>query len=84
MAAGALRVLSSDVGLAVTGVAGPTPQDGVAVGTVWCGLAGPGPSIEAVRMQLPGDRERIRQFAAISVLDVAPPADARAGASLRA
>jgi nicotinamide-nucleotide amidase len=70
MAAGARRVLGSDVGLAVTGVAGPTPQDGVAVGTVWCGLAGPGPSLEAVRMQLPGDRERIRQFAAISVLDV--------------
>jgi nicotinamide-nucleotide amidase len=70
MAAGARRVLGSDLGLAVTGVAGPTPQDGVAVGTVWCGLAGPGPSLEAVRMQLPGDRERIRQFAAISVLDV--------------
>jgi nicotinamide-nucleotide amidase len=70
MAVGARRVLSSDLGLAITGVAGPTPQDGVAVGTVWCGLAGPGSSVDAVRLQLPGDRERIRQFAAISVLDV--------------
>ena len=70
MAAGARRVLSSDLSLAITGVAGPTPQDGVPVGTVWCGLAGPGPSVDALRLQLPGDRERIRQFATISVLDV--------------
>jgi nicotinamide-nucleotide amidase len=70
MAAGARKVLGSDLGLAITGVAGPTPQDGVPIGTVWCALAGPGPSLEAVRMQLPGDRERIRQFAAISALDV--------------
>jgi PncC family amidohydrolase len=70
MAAGARKVLGSDVGLAITGVAGPTPQDGVPIGTVWCALAGPGPSLEAVRMQLPGDRERIREFAAISALDV--------------
>jgi nicotinamide-nucleotide amidase len=70
MAAGARRVLGSDLGLAITGVAGPTPQDGVPVGTVWCGLAGPGPSVDALRFQLPGDRERIRQFSAISVLDV--------------
>jgi nicotinamide-nucleotide amidase len=70
MAVGARRVLGSDLGLAITGVAGPTPQDGVPVGTVWCGLAGPGPSVDALRFQLPGDRERIRQFAAISVLDV--------------
>ncbi|MHB1784813.1 MAG: CinA family protein, partial [Acidimicrobiales bacterium] len=70
MAEGARRVLGSDVGLAVTGVAGPTEQDGVAVGTVCCGLAGPGPGAEAVTLRLPGDRERIRQFSAISLLDI--------------
>jgi nicotinamide mononucleotide (NMN) deamidase PncC len=70
MAVGARRALGSDLGLAVTGVAGPTPQDGVQVGTVWCGIAGPGASVDVLRMQLPGDRERIRQFSAISVLDV--------------
>jgi nicotinamide-nucleotide amidase len=70
MAVGARRVLGSDLALAITGVAGPTPQDGVPVGTVWCGLAGPGPSVDALHFQLPGDREQIRQFAAISVLDV--------------
>lgn len=70
MAEGARRVLGSDVGLAVTGVAGPTEQDGVAVGTVCCGLAGPGPMTAVVTLRLPGDRERIRQFSAISLLDL--------------
>ena len=34
MAEGARRVLGADVGLALTGVAGPTEQDGMPVGTV--------------------------------------------------
>ena len=42
MAVGAQRVLGADVGIAVTGVAGPTEQDGVAVGTVCFGIALPG------------------------------------------
>jgi nicotinamide-nucleotide amidase len=69
MAVGAARVLGADVGLAVTGVAGPTEQDGQPVGTVWLGLALDGVA-SAVRIRLPGDRERIRQFAAISLLDL--------------
>jgi nicotinamide-nucleotide amidase len=68
MAIGAARVLRADVGLAVTGVAGPTEQDGQPVGTVWLGLAIDGEA-SAVSIRLPGDRERIRQFAAISLLD---------------
>ena len=39
MAAGAATALGADVGLALTGVAGPTEQDGQPVGTVWVGLA---------------------------------------------
>ena len=39
MATGAAATLGADVGLALTGVAGPTEQDGQPVGTVWVGLA---------------------------------------------
>jgi nicotinamide-nucleotide amidase len=70
MAEGAQRVLGADVGLAITGVAGPTEQDGVAVGTVCFGLALPGVPTETVSWRLPGDRERIRQFGTISVLNL--------------
>jgi nicotinamide-nucleotide amidase len=68
MATGARRVLDADVGLAVTGVAGPDRQDGEPVGTVIFGvdLAG---DVSTRRVQLPGDRARIRQFAAISLMD---------------
>jgi nicotinamide-nucleotide amidase len=70
MAEGAQRVLGADVGIAVTGVAGPTEQDGVAVGTVCFAVAFPGRPTEAVTTRLPGDRERIRQFATISLLNL--------------
>jgi nicotinamide-nucleotide amidase len=70
MAEGAQRVLGADVGIAVTGVAGPTEQDGQAVGTVCFGLAVPGAPAEAVETRLPGDRFRIRQFATISLLNL--------------
>ena len=46
MAEGAQRVLDADVGIAVTGVAGPTEQDGIAVGTVCFGIALPGKPTE--------------------------------------
>jgi len=70
MAVGARRVLDADVGLSVTGVAGPTEQDGVAVGTVCFGIALADGSVDAVSARLPGDRERVRQFATISSLNL--------------
>ena len=70
MATGAQRVLDADVGISATGVAGPTPQEGQPVGTVWFGLAVPGAPVEAVEARLPGDRFRIRQFAAITLLNL--------------
>jgi nicotinamide-nucleotide amidase len=70
MAAGARRVLGSDVGLALTGVAGPDEQEGVAPGTVLVGLELPGQEAESLVFHLPGDRERVRQYAAISALDL--------------
>jgi 2'-5' RNA ligase len=39
MAVGAQRALGADVGISVTGVAGPDEMEGQAVGTVWYGLA---------------------------------------------
>jgi len=70
MAEAAQRVLGADVGIAATGVAGPTEQDGVAVGTVFFGLALPGMPTEVVSTRLPGDRERLRQFSTISLLNL--------------
>jgi nicotinamide-nucleotide amidase len=69
MAAGARTCLGSTVGLSVTGVAGPDTQDGQPVGTVFVGLA-LGDVVVAERFSLPGDRERIRQFATINALDL--------------
>ena len=70
LAAGARRVFGADVGLGVTGVAGPDEQEGQAAGTVFFGLAiGDGP-VEAVGTQLPGQREMVRQFATISLLNL--------------
>jgi nicotinamide-nucleotide amidase len=70
MAEAAQRVLGADVGIAATGVAGPTEQDGVPVGTVYFGLAIPGVPTEVVSTRLPGDRERLRQFSTISLLNL--------------
>ena len=70
MAVGAAKLLEADVGLATTGVAGPAEQDGQPVGTVFVGLVIGDGAPESVRLQLPGDRRRIREFAAISALDL--------------
>jgi nicotinamide-nucleotide amidase len=69
MALGVRKLLNSDVGLSVTGVAGPDEQDGQAPGTVYVGLSlGEGTTHAALR--LPGDRARVRSYAAISALDI--------------
>ncbi len=70
MAEGARRVLASDIGLAVTGVAGPDRQDGQPVGTVFVGLADHRGEVEAVELHLPGDRHQVREHTAISAMDV--------------
>ena len=68
MAAGVRRVLGADVGLSVTGVAGPEEQDGQPAGTVFIGVA-IDDSVEHVLVHLPGDRPRVRAYSAISALD---------------
>ena len=69
MAEGAARVLKADVGLAVTGVAGPAEQEGQPVGTAFLGVHLDGRT-EVAHIFLPGDRDRIRQFSTISLLDL--------------
>ncbi len=69
MADGVRRALGADVGLGVTGVAGPDQQEGQPVGTVHLGVA-LGDQVEAVTLGLPGDRKRIRDFATITLLDL--------------
>ncbi len=69
MALGAARVLQADVGLGITGVAGPSEQEGIAVGSVFSALAING-SVEVAELHLPGDRDRIRQYSTISTLDL--------------
>jgi len=69
MAAGACRALEADAGLGVTGVAGPATQEGQPVGTVFMAVHAYGRT-EAAELHLPGDRQHIRQFATISLLDM--------------
>ena len=70
MAVGVRKLLGADVGLGLTGVAGPDPLEGHPPGTVHMGMVvGPDHGAEAWRVVLPGDRERIRQFSCITILD---------------
>jgi nicotinamide-nucleotide amidase len=68
MAQAARRVLGADVGLSLTGVAGPTEQDGQPVGTVFIGLA-IGDEVTTQQVRLPGTRDQVRQFAVITALN---------------
>jgi len=60
LAVGARTRCAATWGLATTGVAGPTPQDGIAVGTVFIAVAGPGIS-RVEKLLLQGDRSEIRE-----------------------
>ena len=77
MAAGVRKVLGADWGIATTGVAGPDPQDGQPVGTVFVAVDGPltgragsagGGKVEALRLN--GGRAEIRMESVRSVLAV--------------
>ena len=69
MALGVRERLGADVGIATTGVAGPAEQEGQPPGTVFLGLAHRDHA-EALRVRLPGDRRRVREYAVISVLNL--------------
>jgi nicotinamide-nucleotide amidase len=69
MAAGARRVFGADLGVALTGAAGPEPHGGAEPGQVWVAL-----DTEAARHALgfrwPGDRALVRRFAEQAALDL--------------
>jgi nicotinamide-nucleotide amidase len=75
MATGVRKALGADWGIATTGVAGPEPQDGKPVGTVFVAVDGPLAGTPAVpgggkvtALRLNGDRADIRMESVRSVL----------------
>jgi nicotinamide-nucleotide amidase len=69
MAEGVRDRLVADWGASTTGVAGPDPQDGRPVGTVFVAVAGPGRT-EVRSLELSGDRTAIRTASVAAVLDL--------------
>jgi nicotinamide-nucleotide amidase len=71
MAVGARATLGADIGVAITGLAGPGGDggDGVEVGTVFVALVADGYSVSK-RLFLPYDRERVRISSASHALDM--------------
>jgi nicotinamide-nucleotide amidase len=69
MARGVRGLLGADWGVATTGVAGPQPQDGQPVGTVYVAVDGPGENCPVTgRLNLDGDRAAIRERSVREVL----------------
>jgi nicotinamide-nucleotide amidase len=67
LARGGRERCRADWGLSTTGVAGPDPQDGVPVGTVYVAVAGS--TVTSVRkLMLGGDRQAIRTAAVDAAL----------------
>jgi nicotinamide-nucleotide amidase len=69
MAEGVRRLMHSDVGLALTGVAGPAEQDGMPVGTLCVGVALAGRTVTQT-YRLAGVRDQMRQMSVITALDL--------------
>ncbi len=68
MAAGVAERCGADWGLSVTGVAGPTGQDGHPVGQVFIGVAQAGGADWSEELRLAGDRQAIRRQSAEQAL----------------
>ena len=69
MAEGVRERLGADWGVATTGVAGPEPQDGQPVGTVYVAVAGPVGAVVSP-LRLTGDRTAIRHASVSAVLEL--------------
>lgn len=70
MATGVARIAHASVGIATTGVAGPEPQDGQPVGTVYVATS-VGPATYLRRLEIAGDRATVRAAAVAAALDLA-------------
>jgi nicotinamide-nucleotide amidase len=69
MAAGARRVFGSDLGLSLTGAAGPQSHGGSPPGVIWIALDGDEVT-HARGFQVPGERDRVRRWAEQAALDL--------------
>ena len=69
LATGARRLYAADLGLAVTGAAGPEPHGGAEPGTVWIALEGDEVS-HARGLVVPGERDRVRRWTEQAALDL--------------
>ena len=69
MAEAARKRTGSTFAVSVTGEAGPESASGAPIGTVFLAISSPDRPTESRRLQLPGDRARIRTFAAQAALD---------------
>ncbi|MHA6763201.1 CinA family protein [Streptacidiphilus sp. PAMC 29251] len=69
MAEGVRRLMGADYGVATTGVAGPEPQDGQSVGTVYVAVAGPG-GLFGSSLRLSPGRATIRRRTVEAALDL--------------
>ncbi|MDV8000404.1 nicotinamide-nucleotide amidohydrolase family protein [Rhodococcus sp. IEGM 1408] len=70
LAVGAARRCGADVGIGLTGVAGPDLQEGQPVGTVHVGVSAPGVDPWSIRVSLTGDRGAIRRGACTTALEL--------------
>jgi len=69
MAAGARRVFGSDLGLSLTGAAGPESHGGAPPGVIWIALEGDTVA-HARGFRVPGERDRVRRWAEQAALDL--------------
>jgi nicotinamide-nucleotide amidase len=69
MATGARKLYRTDLGLALTGAAGPESHGGAEPGTIWIALEGEGVS-HARGFRVPGERDRVRRWAEQAALDL--------------
>lgn len=70
LAKGAADRCGANIGIGLTGVAGPDSQDGVAPDTVFLGLSRD-MSVSVHKLEINGDRARIRAAATLAGLDLA-------------
>ena len=77
MARGVRAATGADIGVAVSGIAGPGGGSAdKPVGTVWLAVDGPGQAARTFRMQWPGARDQVRTLAAWWALDLVRQATA--------
>ena len=58
------RKFGSDIGVGLTGAAGPDPHDGTPMGTIWIGIAYHDEEVKTYKLNLSGSRNANRKRAA--------------------